>query len=42
MSEVALDSLRRAGFDAWSVAGGTSAWARSGRPVVMGTRPQVA
>jgi rhodanese-related sulfurtransferase len=36
------DYLRRAGFDAWSVAGGTSAWARSGRPVVTGTRPQVA
>lgn len=36
------DYLRRAGFDAWSVAGGTSAWARSGRPVVAGTRPQVA
>ena len=36
------DYLRRAGFDAWSVAGGTSAWVRSGRPVVMGTRPQVA
>ena len=26
--------LRGAGFDAYSVAGGTSAWARSGRPVV--------
>ncbi|MDR6864702.1 rhodanese-like domain-containing protein [Phycicoccus sp. 3266] len=36
------DYLRRAGFDAWSVAGGTSAWARSGRPVITGTRPQVA
>lgn len=36
------DYLRRAGFDAWSVAGGTSAWARSGRPVVTGTRPQAA
>ncbi|MFC8503264.1 rhodanese-like domain-containing protein [Pedococcus sp. NPDC057267] len=33
------DYLRRAGFDAWSVAGGTSAWAHSGRPVVTGTRP---
>jgi rhodanese-related sulfurtransferase len=28
--------LRRAGFDAYSVAGGTSRWARSGRPVVSG------
>ncbi|MEV0901138.1 hypothetical protein [Actinoplanes sp. NPDC049802] len=25
--------------DAWSVAGGTQAWQRSGRPVVQGTRP---
>ena len=28
--------LRGAGFDAWSVAGGTAAWARSGRPVAGG------
>jgi rhodanese-related sulfurtransferase len=28
--------LRPAGFDAWSVAGGTTAWARSGRPVEGG------
>lgn len=28
--------LRNAGFDAYSVAGGTSAWARSGRPLVSG------
>ena len=28
------DLLRRTGFDAWSVAGGTNAWVRSNRPVV--------
>lgn len=28
--------LRRVGFDAYSVAGGTSGWARSGRSVVRG------
>ena len=27
------DLLRDAGFDAFSVAGGTGAWARSGRPL---------
>ena len=27
------DLLRVAGFNAWSVTGGTTAWARSGRPV---------
>ena len=27
------DLLHRAGFDAWSVAGGTNAWVRSDRPV---------
>jgi rhodanese-related sulfurtransferase len=32
------DLLRAAGFNAWSVAGGTSAWARSGRPVEEGLR----
>ena len=31
--------LRSAGFDAYSVAGGTSGWARSGRPVVGGYAP---
>ena len=41
-SAAMTDYLRRAGFDAWSVAGGTSAWARSGRPVVPGARPKVA
>ena len=30
------DLLRVAGFNAWSVAGGTSAWGRSGRPVEGG------
>ena len=28
--------LRNAGFEAYSVAGGTGGWARSGRPVVGG------
>jgi len=32
--------LRSAGFDAYSVAGGTSGWARSGRPVVDGYAPR--
>jgi rhodanese-related sulfurtransferase len=30
------DYLQRTGVDAWSVAGGTGAWARAGRPVVYG------
>lgn len=34
--------LMRAGVDAWSVAGGTSAWESSGRPVVRGTRENAA
>ena len=29
--------LRASGYDAYSVAGGTTAWARSGRPVETGT-----
>ncbi len=33
------DYLVRAGFTARSVAGGTSAWVSSGRPVVTGARP---
>lgn len=33
------DYLRHAGFDARSVAGGTSGWVSAGRPVVIGTRP---
>jgi rhodanese-related sulfurtransferase len=32
----AADFLARAGIDAWSVAGGTRAWANDGRPVVRG------
>ena len=32
------DYLRNAGFDARSVAGGTSGWISAGRPVVTGTR----
>jgi rhodanese-related sulfurtransferase len=35
-SAVMTDFLRSAGFDAYSAAGGTSGWARSGRPVVGG------
>jgi rhodanese-related sulfurtransferase len=31
--------LERAGVDAYSVAGGTDAWMRSGRPVVTGREP---
>ncbi len=30
------DLLRTFGFDAWSVAGGTAGWARSGRPIEGG------
>lgn len=33
------DQLAEHGINAWSVAGGTSAWARSGRPIVTGTQP---
>ncbi len=33
------DYLVHAGFKALSVAGGTSAWVASGRPVVTGPRP---
>lgn len=32
-SAAMTDVLRAAGYDAYSVAGGTSAWARSGRPL---------
>ena len=34
--------LRHVGFDAYSVAGGTTAWVRSGRPVVTGSRASAA
>ena len=35
-SSAMTDFLRGAGFDAWSVAGGTKAWVRSGRAVEGG------
>ncbi len=35
-SAAMTDLLRAAGYDAYSVAGGTSAWTRSGRPVETG------
>ena len=35
-SLAAVEQLRRAGVDAWSVAGGTSAWRHAGHPVVRG------
>ncbi len=38
-SRAMADLLRRAGIDARSVDGGTSAWIHSGRPVVTGPRP---
>lgn len=38
-SLVAAETLARVGIDAASVAGGTAGWRRSGRPVVVGTRP---
>ncbi|GAA6525511.1 rhodanese-like domain-containing protein [Intrasporangium sp. DVR] len=38
-SQAMADFLRRAGVDARSVDGGTSAWAQSGRPVIAGPRP---
>jgi rhodanese-related sulfurtransferase len=39
-SAAMTDFLRAAGFDAYSVAGGTSGWAASGRPVVTGLAPR--
>lgn len=35
----AAEALVTAGYDAVSVAGGTSAWARSGRPITTGSNP---
>jgi rhodanese-related sulfurtransferase len=35
-SAAMADVLVAAGYDAWSVAGGTGAWARSGRPLETG------
>jgi len=40
-SLAAVDILTRAGVDAWSVAGGTSAWTRAGHPVVRGAHATV-
>ncbi len=37
-SSAMTDFLRASGYDAWSVAGGTSAWISSGRPVEGGNR----
>lgn len=36
-SAAMTDLLRASGYDAYSVAGGTAAWARSGRSVETGT-----
>lgn len=36
------DLLVRAGFDAWSVAGGTSGWQSAGLPVVTGAAANTA
>ena len=36
------DQLAERGIDAWSVAGGTGAWAQAGRPIVTGTSPRTA
>lgn len=41
-SLTAAELLARTGIDAWSVAGGTGAWARSGRPIVQGRQPNAA
>lgn len=38
-SLAAADFLARAGIDAMSVAGGTGAWQRTGKPVIFGSRP---
>ncbi|GAB2867082.1 rhodanese-like domain-containing protein [Nocardioides pacificus] len=35
-SKAMTDLLRASGFEAWSVAGGTNDWARSGRPIEGG------
>jgi rhodanese-related sulfurtransferase len=34
--------LVRAGYDAYSVTGGTGAWAQAGHPIVLGRRPNTA
>lgn len=38
-SLAAVDFLARQGITAYSVAGGTAGWARSGGPIVTGIRP---
>ena len=37
-SKAGAGLLRQAGLEAYSVSGGTAAWVRAGRPVVLGTR----
>lgn len=37
----ATEYLVGAGFEAWSVAGGTGAWQRAGNPVVLGAHATV-
>ena len=41
-SLAAVDVLARAGIQAYSVAGGTGAWALAGKPVVYGARQHAA
>ncbi|MFD5256387.1 rhodanese-like domain-containing protein [Streptomyces bobili] len=41
-SKSAADWMTACGIDAYSVAGGTGAWARSGRPVAAGSREHAA
>ena len=38
-SKAAASLMERAGIDAVSVAGGTGAWQRAGKPVTFGVRP---
>lgn len=38
-SAAMADFLAQAGFDAYSVAGGTQGWQRLGRPIVTGLQP---
>jgi rhodanese-related sulfurtransferase len=41
-SLAAADFLARVGIQAYSVAGGTGAWTRAGKPIVYGTREHAA
>ncbi|WP_053751204.1 rhodanese-like domain-containing protein [Streptomyces sp. MMG1533] len=41
-SRTAADWMNSRGIDAYSVAGGTSAWARAGRPVAAGSHEHAA